>query len=298
MSNIIQIKRGNGAPSNGALKIGELGLDLNTNTLYVGQATDQSPSAAAVIPFAKVALSSFGSQTANYVLAAPNGSNGTPSFRALVAADIPNLAASKITSGTLAITQGGTGAATAAINTVFAGPGSGSTAAPSFRALVAADIPNLNASKITAGTLTVARGGTGQTSIANIQAGKDGNGDTISSTYLKLNGGTMTGTLTMQASQYADDYTGALNMNNSNIYGVNSIYTSDDAGSATEGISFYRTATTVDTIHAHSGVLYFTPNRTLGTSGTSYKVYHAGNLTYGTADPSGGANGDIYIKYS
>ena len=159
MSNIIQIKRGNGAPGNGALKIGELGLDLNTNTLYVGQATDQSPSAAAVIPFAKVDPSdiTWESQTAKYVFAAPNGSAGTPSFRALVASDIPNLAASKITSGTLAIAQGGTGAATAAINTVFSGPGSGSTAAPSFRALVAADIPDLNASKITAGTFDVAR---------------------------------------------------------------------------------------------------------------------------------------------
>jgi len=43
------------------------------------------------------------------------------------------------------------------------------------------------------GTLPVAQGGTGVTTIANIQAGKDGNGDTISSTYLKLIGGTMTG---------------------------------------------------------------------------------------------------------
>ena len=42
----------------------------------------------------------YGSKTRNYVLAAPNGSAGNPSFRALAAADIPNLAASKITSGT------------------------------------------------------------------------------------------------------------------------------------------------------------------------------------------------------
>lgn len=45
--------------------------------------------------------SNFASQTANTVLAAPNGSNGTPTFRALVAADIPNIDASKITSGTI-----------------------------------------------------------------------------------------------------------------------------------------------------------------------------------------------------
>ena len=36
------------------------------------------------------------SQTANTVFAAPNGSNGTPTFRTLVAADIPTLTAAKI----------------------------------------------------------------------------------------------------------------------------------------------------------------------------------------------------------
>lgn len=49
-------------------------------------------------------------------------------------------------------------------NTIFAGPESGTTAAaPAFRALVAADIPSLSASKITSGTLAVAQGGTGAT---------------------------------------------------------------------------------------------------------------------------------------
>lgn len=38
----------------------------------------------------------YGSKTANRVLAAPNGSNGKPSFRALVAADIPSITKSKI----------------------------------------------------------------------------------------------------------------------------------------------------------------------------------------------------------
>lgn len=58
------------------------------------------------------------------------------------------------TSGNLPITaaQGGTGAASAAAHSVFAGPTSGSDAAPSFRALDAADI--------TAGILSIARGGT------------------------------------------------------------------------------------------------------------------------------------------
>lgn len=51
----------------------------------------------------------------------------------------------------------------------------------------------LNANNISSGTLPVARGGTGQTSIANIQAGKDGDGNTISSTYIKKSLGTAAG---------------------------------------------------------------------------------------------------------
>lgn len=102
----------------------------------------------------------------NTVFAGPSsGSAGNASWRALVAADIPNLAASKITSGTLALARGGTASdnTARAINTVFAGPSSGSAGNASWRALVAADIPNISAAKITSGSLAVARGGTGRT---------------------------------------------------------------------------------------------------------------------------------------
>jgi hypothetical protein len=60
----------------------------------------------------------YASKTANYVLAAPNGSAGVPTFRAVVAADIPTLnqnttgTASNVT-GTVAIANGGTGQTTA-----------------------------------------------------------------------------------------------------------------------------------------------------------------------------------------
>lgn len=60
------------------------------------------------------------------------------------------------TSGTLTATL-----ATQSANLVFAGPTTGSPAAPAFRALVANDIPNLDAAKITTGTFSIARGGTG-----------------------------------------------------------------------------------------------------------------------------------------
>lgn len=57
-------------------------------------------------------------------------------------------------SGTLTVNK-----ATQDANHVYAGPDSGSAAAPSFRALVADDIPGLAASKITSGTLAHERGG-------------------------------------------------------------------------------------------------------------------------------------------
>ena len=59
----------------------------------------------------------YASKTANFVLAAPNGSAGVPTFRTIVAADIPTLnqnttgTASNVT-GTVAIANGGTGQTT------------------------------------------------------------------------------------------------------------------------------------------------------------------------------------------
>lgn len=61
-----------------------------------------------------VAPSNFASQTANTVLAAPNGTSGVPTFRAIVAADVPTLnqnttgTASNVT-GVVAVANGGTG---------------------------------------------------------------------------------------------------------------------------------------------------------------------------------------------
>lgn len=70
---------------------------------------------------------------------------------------IPALAASKYvktTSGSVL-----SGAETETANTVFAGPTSGGAAVPAFRGLVAADVPNIDASKITTGRIGAARMG-------------------------------------------------------------------------------------------------------------------------------------------
>jgi hypothetical protein len=113
------------------------------------------------------------SQTANTFFAAPNGTNGIPSFRAIANGDLTNITTlpnlslpySQVTGGpggtvtSVALTTPGvlysvsgspiTTSGTLALNliaqnanTVLAGPVSGGAANPSFRALVSADIPN------------------------------------------------------------------------------------------------------------------------------------------------------------
>ncbi|MEI7614219.1 MAG: hypothetical protein WCK63_15065, partial [Betaproteobacteria bacterium] len=116
-------------------------------------------------------------QSAGTVLAAPAGAEGTPTFRALAATDIPALDASKITSGTLAIAQGGTGAATAqtALNALAGGTTSGQYLRGNGTNVVlgplqAGDVPLLNqnttgtAANVT-GIVTPVHGGTGLSSL-------------------------------------------------------------------------------------------------------------------------------------
>jgi len=140
----------------------------------------------------------YASKTANNILAAPNGSAGVPTFRALVAADIPTLNQSTTGSaGSVANTLNissplsgssfnGSAATTIALsasygdtqnpyatktaNYFLAAP-NGSSGVPTFRAVVAADIPTLNqnttgtAAGLSA-TLVVGSGGTGATTLA------------------------------------------------------------------------------------------------------------------------------------
>jgi hypothetical protein len=103
---------------------------ITSNDAYTGTVTSvtgTSPVASSGGTTPAISLSSgygdtqnpYASKTANYVLAAPNGVSGVPTFRAIVAADIPTLnqnttgTASNVT-GTVAIANGGTGATTAA----------------------------------------------------------------------------------------------------------------------------------------------------------------------------------------
>jgi len=96
--------------------------------------------------------------------AGTSSTSGTVTSVGLSLPDVLTVSGSPVTSsGTLSASLANQNA-----NRVFAGPASGSAAAPTFRSLVAADIPTLNqnttgtASNVT-GTVAVANGGTGTT---------------------------------------------------------------------------------------------------------------------------------------
>lgn len=93
----------------------------------------------------------WATQTTNKVLAAPNGSTGTPTFRALVAADIPTIPASGVTGANL----------TAASSKVAV---TGGTGAVLNAATVDVTEANLSLNNI-GGTLGVSKGGTGLTAV-------------------------------------------------------------------------------------------------------------------------------------
>ena len=104
----------------------------------------------------------------------------------------------------------------------------------------------------------------------------------IDDVYVNQTGDTMTGPLEFNVGEsgYDDNMTyGGINMNKSNIINLNSIYTAYWSTTAKNGIHFYRDNTHVDSIHAYSGNLYFTPNRELGTAGTSLTILHSNNYS-------------------
>lgn len=83
------------------------------------------------------------SQAKNKVLASPSSASGAPSFRALVAADLPSI--EDLTNFSTRVYDATT---SRTANYVLAAP-NGSNGAATFRKLVAADIPSLTVSKIT-----------------------------------------------------------------------------------------------------------------------------------------------------
>ena len=99
MANTIRIKRSTGSSAPGSLENAELAFAEGNKKLFIGIGTGGSGGSATTIEpiggsgsFADL----FTSRTQNTFLAAPNGSNGAATFRAMVAADVPSLLHTKI----------------------------------------------------------------------------------------------------------------------------------------------------------------------------------------------------------
>jgi hypothetical protein len=99
MANTIRIKRSTGSSAPGSLENAELAFAEGSKKLFIGIGTGGSGGSATSIEaiggsgsFADL----FTSRTQNTFLAAPNGSNGAATFRAMVAADVPSLQHTKI----------------------------------------------------------------------------------------------------------------------------------------------------------------------------------------------------------
>jgi hypothetical protein len=147
----------------------------------------------------------YASKTANNFLAAPNGSAGVPTFRAIVAADIPTLnqnttgTASNVT-GTVAIANGGTGATTApaartALGATTVGGNMFTLTNPS-----AVTFPRFNAdntvSALDAATFRTAIGaGTGSGTVTSVGGTGTVNGITLTGTVTTSGNLTLGGTL-------------------------------------------------------------------------------------------------------
>ena len=70
-----------------------------------------------------------------------------------------------------------------------------------------------------------------------------------------------------------------INLHNSDIVGVNSIYTADVSNGPEESISFKRTNGNYDTLRLSDGIIWFGANYANNTSITEYQVLHSNNIS-------------------
>lgn len=151
------------------------GVGTCTNQFVRAINDNAAPTCGTVVP------ADFASQSANLVLAAPNGSAGAPSFRALVDADIPDTITVSVAATASALSSNGANCTGNNFAVGVDAAGVAECAQPSFAnlsgAATDAQIPNTitidNLTQITTrsisdttGTLGVTRGGTGLTAIA------------------------------------------------------------------------------------------------------------------------------------
>jgi hypothetical protein len=177
-------------------------------------------------------------------------------------------------------------------NTLLAAP-DGTAGAPTFRALTSTDIPNLDASKITSGTLNSAR--LPSTADTNARVAVENNG-TLVGTRRTLNfipGSNVTLTITDDSANEEVDITIASTGGGGG--GVSSV----DVSGGTTGLSFSGGPITSSGTITMAGTLDLDNGGTGSTTaaGARTNLDAQKTITSGTAAPSGGSDGDIYLQY-
>lgn len=254
------------------------------------------------------------SQTQNQVWASPNGASGAPTFRALVATDLPPATGTVtsvglsmpsefavanspvVGSGTLAVT-----AQPQAPNTVWAGPLTGPNAAPQFRALDPADISTLISwdQVLTAGNTSgfnnpTINGGQRIQYSGSILVGGNGNAPVVSgagANQLAIGGGA-TVTRANQvviggnavAGSSADDCT---------MIGVNTQTASTAASSVVMGANAQVQAN-AGTAVGHTAIVNATHTRSAA-FGIGASTTAANQLRFGTATENGSFPGNLQV---
>ena len=131
-----------------------------------------------------------------------------------------------------------------------------------------------------------------------------------SHSYLPLSGGTLTGSITLPGSVVLakDGSYNALRVSNPSGYiqigplneGLCHIYTDRPSFYFNKALSVNGTAVSMDG-HNHSAANITSgsfPVAVRAATGTDYTTRRPRNISAGTAAPSGGSNGDVYIKYT
>ena len=121
---------------------------------------------------------------------------------------------------------------------------------------------------------------------------------TTTHTFSANGNATHTGAVIVGGSRYWTAGAYGLQLNNSDIVGANGIYFADLVDSAGEGIHFYRSATTWDTLTAANGLLYFSPNRATATHTLTPLFSSLANSGNNISITVGGQNRTLTVAYA
>lgn len=167
---------------------GAVSFGGTNNIGTAGQILQSNAAAAPTWVNLSVSASNFASQTANTHLCAPNGSAGTPTFRALVAADLP----------TVTVAKGGTGLTTIAAKSILV-----ANTADTYTAVTpaAGQSVRINAGGTAWEAYTPSAGGSG--TVTSVGGTGTVSGLTLTGTVTTTGNLTLGGTLSVTASNFA-----------------------------------------------------------------------------------------------